>query len=62
MVPDGCYEFSRMPFEKMNTGATYTHMMRKLLTGAKTIDHYIDDCLVHNVDWDQHLKSSRDLF
>ena len=51
-----------MPLGMMNSGATYTRMMRKLLAGAKNIDHYIDDYLVHSGDWDQRLKSLRDLF
>ena len=46
----------------MNSGATYTRMMRRLLAGAQNIDHYIDDCLVHTDDWSQHLKTLRNFF
>ena len=59
VTPDGCYEFLRMPFGLMNSGATYTRMMRKLTAGLQNIDHYIDDCLIHTSSWEEHLTSLR---
>ena len=43
----------------MNSGATFTRMMRKLLD-VKNVEHYIDDCLVHTESWEQHMKTLRE--
>ena len=60
VTPDGCYEFVKMPFGLMNSGATFTRMMRKLLEDVKNVEHYIDDCLVHTESWEQHMKTLRE--
>ena len=52
VTPDGCYEFVKMPFGLMNSGATFTRMMRRLLEGVRNVEHYIDDCLVHTESWE----------
>ena len=60
VTPDGCYEFVKMPFGLMNSGSTFTRMMRKLLEDVKNVEHYIDDCLVHTESWEQHMKTVRE--
>ena len=60
VTPDGCYEFVKMPFGLMNSGATFTRMMRRLLEGVRNVEHYIDDCLVHTESWDQHMETLRE--
>ena len=56
VTPDGSYEFLRMPFGLMNSGASFTRMMRKLTKGMSGIQHYIDDCLIYSDDWETHLR------
>ena len=60
VTQDGCYEFVKMPFGLMNSGDTFTRMMRKLLEDVKNVEHYIDDCLVHTESWEQHMKTLRE--
>ena len=60
VTPDGCYEFVKMPFGLMNSGATFTRMMRRLLEGVRNVEHYIDDCLVHTESWEQHMETLRE--
>ena len=46
--PHGLFQFRRMPFGLVNSGATYTRMMKILLAGLADVDNYIDDILVHS--------------
>jgi hypothetical protein len=48
-----------MPFGLMNSGATFTKMMRKLVEGLRGVEHYIDDCLVHSETWEGHVDTLR---
>ncbi|GFN79554.1 Zinc finger protein [Plakobranchus ocellatus] len=41
------YEFLRMPFGMMNSGATLTRAVKKLLCGMDNVVDYIDDMLIH---------------
>ncbi len=60
VTPEGCYEFLRMPFGLMNSGATFTRMMRRLTEGMRGIEHYIDDCLIYSETWEEHLETVRE--
>ena len=46
VMPDGCYEFLRMPFGMNNSGATLVREMRQLLSGMDYVSSYIDDLIV----------------
>ena len=59
---DGCYQFCKMPFGLVNSGATFNRMMRKLLSQAENTEHYIDDVLCHTKTWEEHLDALKDLF
>ncbi|KAK3746422.1 hypothetical protein QZH41_012760 [Actinostola sp. cb2023] len=59
---DGCYQFCKMPFGLVNSGATFNRMMRKMLDQAKDTEHYIDDVLCHTKTWEEHLAVLEDLF
>ena len=60
-TPDGVYEFLRMPFCMVNSGATLTRAIRKLLRGMENVEHYVDDILVHTTTWDCHVATLREL-
>ena len=60
-TPDGLYEFLRMPFGMVNSGATLTRAIRKLFTGMENVEHYVDDILVHTTTWDCHVATLREL-
>ncbi|GFR86281.1 zinc finger protein [Elysia marginata] len=51
------YEFLRMPFGMMNSRATLTRAMKKLLCGMNNVVDYIDDLLVHTETWEAHVET-----
>ncbi|XP_043212021.1 uncharacterized protein LOC122376289 [Amphibalanus amphitrite] len=57
VTPDGEYEFLRMPFGMVNSGATLVRGVRKLLEGLPNITAYIDDILVHTKTWEEHVST-----
>ena len=59
--PDGSYQFLRMPFGMVNSGATLMRAMRILLEGMENVEHVIDDILIHNVTWEEHLETLQEL-
>ena len=62
VTPDGHYEFLRMPFGMVNSGATLKKGMKKVLQGLKNVEYYWDDILVHTSTWEEHLIALRELF
>ena len=58
---DGTYEFMRMSFGMMNSGATLVRGVRKLLEGMKHVDSYVDDILIHTQTWEEHVETLREL-
>ncbi|GFR95420.1 zinc finger protein [Elysia marginata] len=56
------YEFLRMPFGMMNSGATLTRGVKKLLCGMDNVVDYIDDLLVHTETWEAHVETLAERF
>ncbi|GFS00143.1 zinc finger protein [Elysia marginata] len=56
------YEFLRMPFGMMNSGATPTRAVKKLLCGMDNVVDYIDDLLDHTEIWKAHMETLAELF
>ncbi|GFO28527.1 Zinc finger protein [Plakobranchus ocellatus] len=46
----------------MNSGATLTRAVKKLLCGMDTVVDYIDDLLIHTETWEAHVKTLSGLF
>ena len=59
---DQHYEFLRMPFGMMNSGATLTRAVRELLSGMNNVVSYVDDILVHTETWQEHVSVLTELF
>ena len=55
----GLYQFTVMPFGCVNAPATFSRIMRKLLTGTKNLDNYLDDVLSHTPTWKEQLEAIR---
>ena len=51
-----------MPFGLMNAGAAYSRMVRILIDKLPNVDNYIDDVLIHNETWKEHMSSLRAVF
>ena len=62
VMPDGSYEFLKMPFGMINSAATFKRAMKKLLHGLENVEFYWDDILVHTRTWEEHIKALRELF
>ena len=58
----GAYQFKKTPFGLVNSPETFNKMMRKLLSDAKDIEHYVDDIMAHTLTWKGHLAALRGLF
>ena len=58
MTPDGQYEFTRMPFGMVNSGATLVRGLRKILEGMPEVGSYIDDIVL----WEDHIRMLKELF
>ncbi|GFO29989.1 Zinc finger protein [Plakobranchus ocellatus] len=56
------YEFLRMRFRMMNSGATLTRAVKKLLCEMDNVVDYIDDLLIHTETWEAHVKTLSELF
>lgn len=55
------FQFTRLPFGMVNSGASYSRMMRKLLHGLKHVVNFVDDVLTHTVSWNSHLEVLRSM-
>ncbi|XP_067939845.1 LOW QUALITY PROTEIN: uncharacterized protein [Watersipora subatra] len=62
VTPDGQYEFIRMPFGMVNSGATFVPDMKKLLKDLPGVDNYIGDIIVHTAKLEDHMDTLRELF
>ena len=47
VTQDGHYEFTRMPFRLVNSGATLMKGIRKILRGVNNVGTYIDDIIIY---------------
>ena len=62
VTQDGHYEFTRMPFGLTNSGATLVIGLRKILGNIDNVVIYMDDILIFNYNWDDHLKTVEEVF
>lgn len=58
----GLFRFNVMPFGLVNSGASYSRLMRKVLYGANNLENYVDDILAHTSTTAKHMEVLRDLF
>ena len=62
VTPDGQYEFTRMPFGMVNSGATLVRGLRKILDGMPGVGSYIDDIVIYSDSWEDHIRTLKELF
>ena len=58
-LPQGHFQFLRMPFGLVNSEATFNRCMQKMLTGLDNMDSFVDDLLVHNPESAEHVRDVR---
>lgn len=57
VTPDGHYELIRMPFGLKNASATLVKGLRKLFEDVDNVDFYVDDIIIYNESYEEHLKT-----
>ena len=57
ITEEGHYEFTRMLFGLINSGATLTKGLRRVLQGLENVDVYVDDIIIYNEEWGEHLQT-----
>ena len=62
VTPDRQYEFTRMPFGMVNSGATLVRGLRKILEGMPGVGSYIDDIVIYSDSWEDHIRTLKELF
>ena len=62
VTPDGQYEFTRMPFSMVNSGATLVRGLRKILEGMPGVGSYIDNIVIYSDSWEDHIRTLKELF
>jgi len=55
----GLHEFLRMPFGLVNSGATFTRMMRKVLRDIEGVENHVDDIIEYTETFEDHLTQMR---
>ena len=62
MTPDGQYEFTRMSFGMVNSGATLVRGLRKILEGMPGVGSYTDNIVIYSDSWEDHFRTLKELF
>ena len=62
VTPDGQYEFTRMPFGMVKSGATLVRGLRKILDGMPGVGSYVDDIFIYSDSWEDHIRTLKELF
>ena len=62
VTPDGQFEFLRMPFGMVNSGATFVRGLKKVLEGLSGVGSYINDIVIYSDSWEEHLRTLKELF
>ena len=50
------FQFKILPFGMVNSGASFSRMMRKVLKGIQNVDNFVDDILIFTDTFSQHVK------
>ncbi|XP_039761835.1 uncharacterized protein LOC120634993 [Pararge aegeria] len=63
-VPQGHFEFTRMPFGLKNAPATFQRLMNTALSGLQGIQCfvYLDDIVIYSYDLDTHMRNLSNIF
>ena len=62
VTPDGQYQFTRMHFGMVNSGATLVRGLKKILEGMPGVGSYIDDIVIYSDSWEDHIRTLKELF
>ena len=52
----GLFQFKLLPFGMVNSGASFSRMMWKVLKGLQNVDNFVDDISLFTDTFSQHVK------
>ena len=58
-TPRGLFRFKTMPFGLVNLGATFSRLMRIILSKLPNVDSFVDDIGLFIETWEDHMTSLR---
>ena len=61
-TPFGHFQYKKMAFGLVKSGATYARMMRKVLDNVRNVDNFMDDVIAHDDTFESHLRTLRVIF
>jgi transposase InsO family protein len=62
VTPNGLYQYKVMPFGMKNSPATFQRLINMIINGLENCDAYIDDVIIYNDTWEEHLTTIRKFF
>jgi hypothetical protein len=62
IAKSGLYEYNVLPFGLSNAVSSFQRTMEIILDGLPNVKVYLDDILIHSLDFDQHLIHLREVF
>ena len=62
VTSDGLFQYNVMPCGMKNLPATFQRLVNTVISGLDGCDAYIDDIIIHNNTFEDHLQSIRNLF
>ena len=62
VTPVGQYEFLRMPFGIVSSLTTLVRGLKKVLEGLSGVGSYVNDIVIYNDGWEEHLRTLKELF
>ena len=62
ITPFGLFQWNVMSFGLVNAPATFNRMMNTLFGHRDDVIFYLDDICIFSNSWEEHLKSSKDIF
>ena len=58
-TPRGLFQFRTMPFDLVNSGATFCRLMRIIQSFLPNVDSFVDDMWIFTETWKDHMTSLR---
>lgn len=62
VTPDRFQQYTVMAFGMCNALATFQHLVNIVLADLPNCSAYLDDLVVYNTTWEEHMNSLRDVF
>ncbi|KAK4315748.1 hypothetical protein Pmani_013054 [Petrolisthes manimaculis] len=62
VTPDGLYEYLVLPFGMKGAPVTFQRIMNTVIRGLTNVKAYLDDLVIFDVNWSDHINNLEDLF